>query len=336
MRFVSLPKAELHCHLDGSLPPVLLQRRCEEAGVELPKEEADFLRKIQAARDCQSLAEYLKAFDLPLASLVTEDAFFQAAKETARDAAAEGIRYLELRFAPLLSVRDDFPAEAIIEAAAAGLADAKKETGIEGGLLLCGMRHFTEKQNLTTLELADRYLGKGVCGLDIAGDEAAFPNERFMPYFKEALKRNLPLTIHAGECGRRENIALAARAGARRIGHGIAMKEDPALMDELARRQIGVELCPSSNIQTKAVSSWEEYPFRTFFDKGVLVSVNTDNRTVTNTTVTQELEILYQHCGMRETEAGTLMEYAMETAFAEPSVKEKILQEIRSWRDEIE
>lgn len=333
MNFRNLPKVELHCHLDGSVPAEMLRKLCEAGNIHIPEDEKQFRKLIQVREDCGSLAEYLRAFDLPLRCLATEEAFFQAAYAVAESAAAENVRYLEVRFAPLLSETEKLPAEAVIEAAAAGLEKASDESGIAASLLLCGMRHFREEDNIRTLELAGRYLGKGVCGIDLAGEEASFPNEQFLTFFRRAAKAEIPMTIHSGECGRKENIRLAVENGAKRIGHGIAMRGDEELMDYLREKRIGVEMCPSSNLQTKAVQSWEEYPFREFSDHGILISVNTDNRTVTGTEVTEELEKLHRYCGLTEGEAVQLMRRAMETAFAEESVKKRIVEEISGWKD---
>ncbi len=174
-----LPKVELHCHLDGSVPVPVLKRLCLAGNVAIPGDDAEFRKLIEAGEDCGSLTEYLRAFDLPLQCLRTEEAFFTASYETAANAAKEGVCYLELRFAPLLSETSKLPAEGIIEAAAAGLEKAALEQGIHAAFILCGMRHFKEAENFRTLKLAKQYLDRGVCGLDLAGDESAFPNEAF-------------------------------------------------------------------------------------------------------------------------------------------------------------
>lgn len=323
-----LPKVELHCHLDGSIPVPVLKKLCLLGDVAAPENDAEFRKLIEAGEDCDSLTEYLKAFDLPLRCLRTERAFFAASCETVASAAEEGVRYLELRFAPLLSETPDFPAESIIESAIAGLEKAVSELDIHAAFILCGMRHFKETENLRTLELAKKYLHRGVCGLDLAGDESAFPNEGFWEYFRRASREDIPVTIHSGECGRKENIELAAAYGARRIGHGIAMKGDVKLQEKIARAGIGVEMCPSSNLQTKAVAGWEDYPFREFLDRGVNISVNTDNRTVTNTTVTKELQLLQEHFHLTQEEAGELMKRSMDVSFAAESIKKMIKKQI--------
>ena len=326
-----LPKVELHCHLDGSIPIPVLKKLCLMGGVAIPQNDMEFRQLIEAKEDCESLTEYLQAFALPLNCLKTEEAFLIASYETVAKAAEEGTRYLELRFAPLLSETENLPAEKIIEAAVAGLQKAMKEHHIDAGFILCGMRHFHEKQNMRTLDLAKKYLHNGVCGLDLAGDESAFPNEQFASYFQKAAKYDVPFTIHAGECGRSENIKLAVQYGAKRIGHGIAMRGDTDLQNTLIKHGVGVEMCPSSNMQTKAVSNWACYPFREFLEQGLAISINTDNRTVTNTTMTKELQVLQKQCHLTKQEAGALMKQAIDISFAEESIKKMIQEEILAW-----
>lgn len=327
----TLPKVELHCHLDGSIPIHVLNSLCLMGDIAVPKQDTAFRKLIEAGEDCGSLTQYLQAFDLPLKCLKTQEAFFVASYETVAKAVQEGVRYLELRFAPLLSENETLSAEEIIEASVAGLQKATQIYPIDASFLLCGMRHFSEQQNMRTLALAKTYLHKGVCGLDLAGDESAFPNEQFLSYFQKANQQDIPFTIHAGECGRSENIRLAVTSGAKRIGHGIAMRGDTALQHLVMEHDVCVELCPSSNMQTKAVSDWSVYPLREFLEQGVAVSVNTDNRTVTNTTMTKELQILQQHCHLTKQEAGILMQQAIQHAFAEESTKKTIQKEIETW-----
>lgn len=334
MWFEKIPKAELHCHLDGSIPVDVLRRLCEKEMVGIPEDRDAFCKLVRADEDCNSLAEYLKSFDIPLRCLQSEEAFCTAAFYTACAAAGENVRYMEIRFAPLLSASDKLRPEAVIEAVTDGLTKAREEMGIISRIILCGMRQFSGEMNAKNLELARNYLGRGVAGIDLAGDEAAYPNELFKGYFEKAKAEGIPFTIHSGECGSSRNIELAVEYGAARVGHGIAMKGRPDLQDLCRKNHIGVEMCPKSNLQTKAASCMEEYPLREFMDSGVLVSVNTDNRTVTNTTVSQELRLLAEQSGLTADEGRTLMDNAIRTSFAEEDVKRAIGREIARWEAE--
>ncbi len=329
-----LPKIELHCHLDGSIPISTLKKLCYMENISIPENEDAFRKLIEVNDDCKSLLEYLKAFDLPLKCLKTEKAFFIASYETAVQASKEGVRYLELRFSPLLSEHQNLSSEKIIEACISGLKKAYADTGIIANLILCGMRHFSEKDNLRILELAKKYLNIGVCGVDLAGDEAGFNNELFEGYFRKAYLQNIPFTIHSGECGRKKNIELAIKYGAKRIGHGIAMQGDKELQKEVIKNGIGIEMCPSSNLQTKAALSFNEYPFNEFFEQGVNISINTDNRTVTNTSIIKELKISQKYFNLSKSDIVTLMEQSLKVSFANADIKKILMNELDEWKKE--
>lgn len=323
-----LPKIELHCHLDGSIPEAALRRLCRRHGIQVPEEEEEFLRLVQVSGDCESLREYLRAFELPLRCLQREEDFFEAARAAVNTAAEENTRHLELRFAPLLSETKQLSAEMAVEAVLAGMKEAEKENSISTGLILCAMRHFPERENLRTLELAVKYRNQGVCALDLAGDESAYPNAQFESFFRRVRQAGQTFILHAGECGCAENVRLAAEWGAARIGHGIAMQGDRKLQEQAAKRQVGIELCPKSNVQTKAVSSIQSYPLREFAGNGVKLSINTDNRTVTDTCLSEELRLLHTYCGLTENEAKEIMRQSADMSFAEASVKAAVRKEL--------
>lgn len=173
------------------------------------------------------------------------------------------------------------------------------------------------------------FLGEGVCAADLAGDEAAWPMEKFAELFKEAKKLEYPYTIHAGECGRAENILGAVELGATRVGHGIAMGGRRDIMDVCRRHRTGIEMCPVSNLQTHAVDSWEQYPIREFLEEGLLVTLNTDNRTVSGTTLSREMEEVQKHCGITLEELYRIECNAVEVAFADDSVKHELWKMLR-------
>lgn len=307
MDLVSIPKAELHCHLDGSLSLTTLRQLLDRPELSL----AD----VQAPNRCRDLAEYLQKFDLPLSGLQTRSQLEQAAHDLLLDMARENVTYAEIRFAPMLHINAGLCCEEVIESVLCGLQSAQKENkAIEGQLIICAMRHHSPEQNQKALDAALAFRGRGVCALDLAGDEAAFPMVLFKDLFRAAHREALPFTIHAGECGSPSNIREAVSLGARRIGHGIALYKDPSLLHELAERGIGIEMCPTSNLQTRAVTDWTQYPLPVFLEAGIPVSVHTDNRTVSGTTLTHELQLVYdtwQDEGM----VRRLIQNAFETAF---------------------
>lgn len=314
MDIKTIPKLELHCHLDGSLTKSMIQRHL---GRSVTKEE------LTVAEDCPNLTEYLEKFDLPLECLQDEEGLEEGAYTFAEETAKERVEYIEVRFAPMLSVHADLSCAKVIEAVRGGMERAKEDFGLQYGIIVCAMRNHSLEQNLTMLRCAREYLGCGVCALDLAGDESAFPTAGFREVFREAKRLDMPFVIHSGETGNLENVREACELGAKRIGHGIALRKDPELMKVYAEKGIGVEMCPTSNFQTKAAAGWKDYPLLSFLDAGIKVSINTDNRTVSGTSMTKELTKVYEQYGRNDELIFTLLRNAAETAF-DPEVKDTL------------
>ncbi len=314
---IELPKIELHCHLDGSLSREFIEKRL---GRTVTPEE------LSVSEDCTSLNEYLEKFDLPGKCILDEEGLSGAAYDLMSQLKKENVCYAEVRFAPLLSETEEMDCRKVIEAVICGMEQGKKDFGIEYGVITCAMRHHSAKENLRMLKTAREYLGEGVCAADLAGAEALYPMSEFMEIFSEVKKMGMPFTLHAGECGSPQNIIDSIQVGARRIGHGIAMRGNPELQQLAKQSGIGIEMCPISNLQTKSVNSMSEYPMREFLDAGLKVTVNTDNRTVSNTTLTKELEFIQKNYAIRDEEILQLMKNAIDTAFTTDSVKEKIYE----------
>ena len=313
------PKIELHCQLDGSLSRRFIQSRLGRAVSE---------EELSVTQDCRSLAEYLEKFALPGECLQDEAGLEGAGYDVLENMSRENICYAEIRFAPLLSVTEEMGTEQVIAAVLRGLERGRKDFGIEYNVITCAMRHHSEEQNYQMIKTARQFLGKGVCAADLAGAEAQYPMSEFMELFDKTRKIGMPFTIHAGECGNAQNIVDAVRAGAGRIGHGIAMRGNAAVQNLVREGQIGVEMCPISNLQTKAVKGPEEYPIREFLDAGILVTVNTDNRTVSNSSMTKELEFIQKMYGISGEEIVLLMKNAIETAFADDSIKHILFRKV--------
>ena len=312
---VALPKVELHCHLDGSLSRNFIEKRF---GRKVSQEE------LSVSDDCRSLNEYLEKFDLPGQCLMDEEGLREAGYDVLRSMHQENVCYAEVRFAPLLSETSDMDCRKVIEAVIAGMNKGKQDFGVEYGIITCAMRHHNAEENLRMLQIAREYLGDGVCAADLAGAEALYPMSEFMDVFETVKNLGMPFTLHAGECGNVQNIIDSVEAGAGRIGHGIAMRGHRELQSELAKQGIGIEMCPISNLQTKAVQSTAEYPLREFLDAGLKVSINTDNRTVSNTSLAKELEFVQKTYGVSDEEIRKMMQNAVETAFARDDVKERL------------
>lgn len=312
----SIPRIDLHCHLDGSL-----SQGCIEAllGRTVSREE------LQVAPDCRDLAQYLEKFDLPLLCLQNPEGLKRAGFDFMENAAKDRLQYVETRFAPLLSKNDTMGTAKVIESVLEGMEQGKKEFGVEYGVIVCAMRHHSPEENLDMIKIAREFLGNGVCAADLAGNEAAFPMSQFVDLFTEVKKMGMPFTIHAGECGSVQNILDAVDCGAGRIGHGIAMRGNKDVMKLCREHHIGIEMCPISNLQTKAVKSMAEYPMREFLDAGLCVTINTDNRTVSGTSLDKEISFVKEIYGITDEEIALMMRNAVDVAFASDEVKERIL-----------
>lgn len=313
-----LPKIELHCHLDGSLSREFFERRL---GREVKETE------LQVEKDCRNLAEYLAKFRLPLECLKDAEAFREAGYDILRTMSGENVRYAEIRFAPLSSVSEELTVPRMLEALFEGLESGKRSYHIDYNVIVCAMRHESEEKNYAMFRAAREFLGAGVCAADLAGAEAQYPMSEFMELFGKVKKLGMPFTIHAGECGNAENIADAVRAGAARIGHGIAMQGKGDVQELVKSKGVGIEMCPISNLQTKAVKSPADYPLREFLDRELLVTLNTDNRTVSGTSLTRELEFIRETYGIRDEEIVRCMKNAVQVSFADDGLKERLYRE---------
>ncbi|MCM1083547.1 MAG: adenosine deaminase [Clostridium sp.] len=312
-----MPRVELHCHLDGSL-----SKGCIEELLGRPVEDEE----LGVSVDCRDLAQYLEKFDLPLSVLQSEAGLKRAGYDFMKTMHHERMDYVEVRFAPLLSTQKGLAVDQIIASVIDGLEKGKMEYGVEYGVIVCAMRHHSHEENLAMIKASREFLGNGVCGADLAGNEAAYPMSEFMELFREVHRLGMPFTIHAGECGNVKNITDAIACGATRIGHGIAMRTDEAVMKLCADRRIGVELCPISNLQTKAVKDMSEYPMKQFLDNHILVTVNTDNRTVSTTTMDKELDFIQKNYGITDDEIICMMKNAVEVSWADETIKDKLMK----------
>ena len=316
----ALPKVELHCHLDGSLSRGFIESRL---GRTVSPEE------LQVSENCTSLVEYLEKFSLPGQCIMDEKGLEEAGYDVLKSMSRENVRYAEIRFAPLLSETSSMNCRSVIEALLKGLDRGRADFGTGFGVITCAMRHHSQEDNSRMIKTAREYLGYGVCAADLAGAESMYPMSQFMELFQIARKLDMPFTIHAGECGSVQNVIDSVRAGAGRIGHGIALRGHYDIQRNLADHGAGIEMCPISNLQTKAVKSTAEYPLREFLDAGLKVSINTDNRTVSNTSLTKELKFIQNNYGIQDEEIRLLMKNAVDTAFASEDEKERLYSELQ-------
>lgn len=319
--FKKLPKIELHCHLDGSLSREFIEERLGRSVEET---------EIRVSKDCRNLEEYLGKFVLPIACLQDQAGLTGAGYDVLRTMGGENVCYAEVRFDPVACGSKGMSTEQAIEALLKGLEKGKQDFGVEYNVIVCAMRHYSEERNYEMIRTARQFLGAGVCAADLAGAEAQYPMSAFRELFRKVRKLGMPFTIHAGECGNADNIAEAIKAGAKRIGHGIAMGGKSGIQELVKKAGVGIEMCPISNLQTKAVSCPEEYPLREFLDKGLFVTINTDNRAVSGTSLTKELEFIAETYGIGDEEVLLCMRNAAEVSFTDEHGKERILKTIRN------
>lgn len=287
-----LPKAELHCHLDGSVRPETLLELAREFRQPVPRDDPDALREYMRVDDARSLEDYLARFDVTLGVMQTAPALERVAYELSIDAASDGVRYIEVRYAPVLNTRRGLSLEEAVDAPLRGLERAERDGGAMARVIVCGLRHMSPDVSLELARLAVAYRDRGVVGFDLAGGELGNPASPHAPAFAYAREHDLACTCHAGEGADASSVREAVHVcGAHRIGHATRLYEDDSLMQYVNDRRIALEICLTSNVQTRAVESYAEHPLRLYYDRGMNVVLNTDNRLMSGTTLTDE----YQH-----------------------------------------
>ncbi|HEX8699416.1 MAG TPA: adenosine deaminase [Myxococcaceae bacterium] len=326
----ALPKTDLHCHLDGSMRLKTILELAEQQKIKLPADNEDALAQaIHMGQVCKSLEEYLVAFDVTLSVLQTAEALYRSAYELAVDAAAENVKYLEVRYSPALHLQKGLKMTTVIDSVLEGLRAAKRETGIKCGVIVCGIRHINPQTSMRLAELSVAYKNRGVIGFDLAGAEASFPAKDHKDAFQLILKNNVNCTAHAGEAFGPESISQAIHyLGAHRIGHGTRLREDGDLLNYVNDHRIPLEVCPTSNVQTGAVSSLDAHPLKFYFDYGLRVTINTDNRLITDTTVTKELWLAHKHLGLALEDLTTVIVSGFKSAFLPFREKQDMLRAV--------
>lgn len=325
-----LPKTDLHVHLDGSLRLSTILELADKEKIVLPASDEDGLRKaMNLGRNCGSLVEYLKAFDVTLRVMQTADALTRIAYELAEDAARENVRYMEVRYAPMLHTQRGLKLTAVVEAVLEGLRAAQERFGIESAVIICGIRNVSPESSLEMAELAVAYKGRGVVGFDLAGAEYDNPAKHHRTAFQLVRDNNINVTIHAGEAYGPESIAQAIHVcGAHRIGHGCRLRENGDLLHYVNDHRIALECCPSSNVQTGAIRDLPSHPLKLYKALGLRVTVNTDNRLVTDTTVSKELHLCHTHLGFTLEDLKAIVLSGFKSAFLPFHVKQQYLRKV--------
>lgn len=333
-----LPKTDLHVHLDGSMRLSTILELAKDGKIELPSTDPGELAKaMNLGETTGSLVEYLKAFGVTLKVMQSEEGLYRAAYELAEDAASENVRYMEIRYSPMLHTQQGLRLSKIVETVHRGLNDAELRFGIKSNLILCGIRNISTQHSLEMAELVVAYKGRGVVGFDLAGAEQDYPAKQHQEAFDLVRKNNVNVTIHAGEAYGPASIAQALHdCGAHRLGHACRLREDGELLHYVVDHRIPIECCPSSNVQTGAITSFDRHPIRLYYNLGARVTVNTDNRLITDTTVSQELFRLYDELDFSYSEIKNILISGFKSSFLPFHEKKQMLHQIGVEMREIE
>ena len=335
-RLRELPKAELHCHLDGSLRPSTLYELARDRRIKLPADSVEELRDYMRVDDARNLEDYLKRFDITVSVMQTEAALERIAYELAEDAAEDGVRYIEVRNAPILNVVQGLTLVQAVEAPLRGLRRAEKDFGIIGRMIICSLRQYPLATSLEMARLAVEFKNDGVVAFDLAGGEKGFPASVHAAAFKYARENDLAVTVHAGEGDGASSVREAVHScGANRIGHGTRLIDDPELTQYVNDRRIALEICLTSNVQTKAAESYAAHPLREYFDRGLNVTLNTDNRLMSATTLTDEYVHAAEQLGFTVDELAGIALNGFESAFLPWEERLMLIEEVSERIEEI-
>ncbi len=329
------PKAELHVHLDGALRPATMIELARAQGIRLPADTPDALAKAMLVRDAKSLEEYLQKYEITLSVLQTAQALERVAYEFVLDKAAENVRYVEVRYSPLLH-RPALTLAQAIDAPLAGIRRAAAETGMKVGLIVCAMRTRAPAESLELARAAAEYRSVGVTAFDLAGAERGHPARDHRAAFEYAAAHGMACTCHAGEGDGPHSIHQALHeVGAQRIGHGTRLAEDPALLEEVVARKIPLEMCLTSNVHTHVVASVAEHPFKRYFQQGVVVTLNTDGPLTDGITLTDEYFLAHAVLGLSPDDMARVVLNACESAFLPEYEKVALVSRVQSELDEL-
>jgi len=320
------PKIELHLHLDCSLSYKAVSALAPEV---TPHEYESAFR---APSKCQNLAQFLSCAPSGFLLMQTAEALRLAVEDLFEQLAADNVIYTEIRFAPLLHLENGLTPLRVVEIVDKAVERMNSETGIEGRLLLCALRHFSPRQSMTTAQLATHFLGSRVVGLDLAGDEAGYAIDVHIPAFRLAMDAGCCRTAHAGEAlGPPSVWEVLQELQPTRIGHGVRSMEDPALVDHLRRKRIHLEVCPSANVQIiESLRHWSEHPIDRMLRAGLSLGVNCDSRTLTATTLRNEYQQLSDCFGWGREEFYRVNEMALDAAFVDETTRNTLRAKLES------
>lgn len=326
--FHSLAKTELHCHLDGSLSLPTIRQLAAMANIDLPASDEELKHHVTAPANCENLLDYLEAFDYIRPLLQTKEALTLAAYDVAKQAALENVLYIEVRFAPELSMDQGLTVLETIDAVCEGLRQAQDEFGIVAKALVCGMRQSDQELTSRILAEANQVTDQDFVGFDFAGDEHNYPPQAIDALIQQVKNYNRPMTLHAGECHCPANVTQSMAYGIKRNGHVTLLAYEPELLKEFVKNEVTGELCLTSNLQTKAAATVEDFPYLKMKEAQAHISINTDNRTVSDTDLTKEYALYHRHFHTTPTDFYQHNVDAIQASFASDEEKQELLTKL--------
>ena len=326
--FHSLAKTELHCHLDGSLSLPTIRQLAAMANIDLPASDEELKHHVTAPAHCENLLDYLEAFDYIRPLLQTKEALTLAAYDVAKQAALENVIYIEVRFAPELSMDQGLTVPETIDAVCEGLRQAQDEFGITAKALVCGMRQSDPELTSRILAEANQVRDQDFVGFDFAGDEHHYPPQAIDALIQQVKSYNRPMTLHAGECHCPANVVQSIAYGIKRNGHVTLLAYEPELLKEFVKNGVTGELCLTSNLQTKAAATVGDFPYLKMKEAQAHISINTDNRTVSDTDLTKEYALYHQHFQTKEADFYQHNVDAIQASFASDEEKQALLTKL--------
>lgn len=317
MNIKDLKKVELHLHLDGSVRPSTL--------AEIKNISLDEAKELLIAKDkCRDLNDYLKKFSEPVSIMQSKEGLERITRELCEDLISDNIIYAEIRFAPNLHTSYLSLDDVILS-----VLKGARSTNLKCNFILCMMRGDSYFNNRNIVDLAKKYLGKGVCAIDLAGAEGIYKTSEYEELFSYASSLSIPFTIHAGEADGPDSINSALDFGAKRIGHGVRCLENMDTVKRLKDNEILLEVCPTSNVQTNIVSEYKDHPIKRLIDNSLKVSINTDNRTVSNVSISDEYQKLVDNFNFTKEIFDELNINAIKSSFISENDKEELINIIK-------
>ncbi len=314
-KYESLKKVELHVHLDGSLNPERVSR--------WTRKDLREVEKLLILESKGDLEHYLEMFSYPISLLQTKTRLIDASEQLCIDLMNDGVIYAEIRFDPIAHLEKGLTIEEVVEYVLEGM----KKTSLKCNLILCMKREREFEDNKKVIDVAKKFIKKGVVAIDLAGNEALYPLRNFKELFDYASEKDIPYVIHAGEAGDASEIKTAISYGATRIGHGVSAIKNFDVMEILKKKSIPLEICVTSNMALNLYGKYDEHPIARLIDSGVPVTINTDNRTVVGTTLTDEYNILNRHFGLNIVDFNRMNKCAIEHSFLSDDEKKELIKE---------